>query len=55
MNPTLTPKYTDEQIEACVKILQDFVQNSEQLAFLSEEQRIALFIAAGKFSRPDKG
>jgi len=54
-NITLDPqKYTEEQIQASIELLNDLVQNSFHLAYLSEEQRIALFTAAGRLSRPDR-
>lgn len=57
MNKTekiLELKYSDEQIQACIALLQSFVENSEQLAYLTQEQRIALINAAGRLSRPDR-
>src|SRR3989338_4685682 len=47
-------KYTDEEIQSCITLLQDLVQNSIHLAYLSQEQRIALITAAGRLSRPDR-
>ncbi len=43
-----------EAINSCIAVLQHLVQNSEQLAALSEEQRVALMTAAGRLSRPEK-
>ncbi|HOW35360.1 MAG TPA: SDR family oxidoreductase [Candidatus Omnitrophota bacterium] len=57
MNETeklLELKYSDEQIQECIALLQSFVENSEQLAHLTKEQRIALINAAGRLSRPDR-
>ena len=48
------PKYSKEQIDACIALLQDVVQNSVELAHLPREQRIALLRAAGEISRPDR-
>src|SRR5262245_3637796 len=47
-------KFTKEEINACLSILKEFSINSVELAHLSVEQRIELFIAAGKISRPDR-
>ena len=47
-------KYTEAEIQACIALINDLVQNSVQLAYLSEEQRVALIIAAGRLSRPDR-
>jgi len=44
---------TDE-IEKCIATLQHLAHNGEMLANLSEEQRIALLVAAGKVSRPNR-
>ncbi len=41
-------------IRKCIPILESLAQNSELLAGLSEPERIALIMAAGKISRPDK-
>jgi NAD(P)-dependent dehydrogenase (short-subunit alcohol dehydrogenase family) len=43
----------DDIIE-CVSILETIVENTDLLAELSEEQRVALLTAAGRISRPDK-
>ena len=47
-------KYSSQEIEYCVTLLTSLVENSGQLAYLSEEQRIALITAAGRLSRPDR-
>ncbi len=47
-------KYSPEEIEECITLLNSLVEDSEQLFLLSEEQKIALITAAGKLSRPDK-
>jgi NAD(P)-dependent dehydrogenase (short-subunit alcohol dehydrogenase family)/predicted Zn-ribbon and HTH transcriptional regulator len=56
MNPpkTTESKYSAEQIQSCIALLEDLVKNSEQLALLSEEQRIALLTLAGRMSRPER-
>jgi 3-oxoacyl-ACP reductase-like protein len=38
----------------CIPLLETLVNQSELLALLPESQRIALIVAAGKISRPDK-
>ena len=55
MNKTdkvLEAKYSKEEIQACIALLEDLVTNSIELAYLSNEQRIALLKAAGYVSRP---
>ncbi|MBI5150733.1 MAG: SDR family oxidoreductase [Candidatus Omnitrophica bacterium] len=47
-------KYSEEQIRACVALLEGLVQNSVELAHLSPELRVALIAAAGKLSRPER-
>jgi len=47
-------KYSNEEIQACIDLLEHFIANSEQLAQLSEVQTIALMKAAGQLSRPNK-
>lgn len=48
------PKYSAEEIQDCIHILENLVQNSVELAHLSNEQRIALLTAAGQISRPQR-
>src|SRR3989338_4769775 len=48
------PKYSDEEIQKCIDMLRDFVENSRQLAFLSTEQKIALMTVTGQISRPNR-
>ncbi len=38
----------------CLSTLERLVENTHLLAELTEEQRVALFKAAGNISRPDK-
>ena len=47
-------KYSPEQIQGCIDLLGILVDNSDQLAHLTVEQRVALMTVAGKISRPDK-
>jgi NAD(P)-dependent dehydrogenase (short-subunit alcohol dehydrogenase family) len=47
-------RYSDEEILACTAVLEYFVANSTQLAYLSREHRVALLTAAGRLSRPDR-
>ncbi|MBI4387697.1 MAG: SDR family oxidoreductase, partial [Candidatus Omnitrophica bacterium] len=47
-------KYSEEEIQACINLLEDLVKNSAQFAYLSHEQKIALLKAAGQISRPDR-
>src|SRR5690606_28342291 len=46
--------YSDDDIQRCINILQSIVDQSEQLAKLPEEQRVALLKVAGRLSRPDR-
>ncbi len=45
---------SSSEIQECISFLENLADNSEQLAHLSEPQRIALLTAAGKLSRPDR-
>ncbi len=47
-------KYSDEEIQKCIDMLRDLVENSGQLAFLTTEQKIALMTVAGQISRPNR-
>lgn len=44
----------DKEIQRCIDTINQLVQNRDQLASLTEDQRIALLSAAGRLSRPDK-
>lgn len=47
-------KYSVHEIQECINLLKDLVQDTEQLAFLSREQRIQLITVTGQLSRPDR-
>ncbi|MBF0479133.1 MAG: SDR family oxidoreductase [Candidatus Omnitrophica bacterium] len=47
-------KHSPEEIHKSIKFLESMVSDSDQLALLSDEERIALLTAAGQLSRPDK-
>jgi NAD(P)-dependent dehydrogenase (short-subunit alcohol dehydrogenase family) len=47
-------KHSPHEIEQCISLLEALVKDTDQLANLSEEQRIALQKAAGVISRPDR-
>ncbi len=47
-------KYSQQEIQRCIALLEDLVKNSVELAHLSDEQRIAILKAAGEISRPDR-
>jgi NAD(P)-dependent dehydrogenase (short-subunit alcohol dehydrogenase family) len=47
-------KHSDKEIADCVALLNSLVEDSGRLLSLSEEQRISLMAAAGRFSRPDR-
>ena len=46
--------YTKNEMEHLISMLEYLSQNSEQLAFLPEPQKVALLTAAGKLSRPSR-
>ncbi len=48
------PKYSQERIRDCILTLQDLVKNSSELAHLPHDLRVALLVAAGQISRPDR-
>ena len=54
MNKIAEAKYSQEEIQRCINLLGDLVENSVELAHLSKEQRIAILKAAGEISRPDR-
>jgi NAD(P)-dependent dehydrogenase (short-subunit alcohol dehydrogenase family) len=47
-------KYSEQEIQECVDLLNSLVSDSGQLAFLTREQRVALITAAGRLSRPQR-
>ena len=47
-------KISSEEIENCISLLANLVNDTEQLANLPEEQRIALLKVTGEISRPDR-
>ncbi len=51
---TLGTTYSIEEIKACIPLLEYLVNDSEMLAGLEDEERIALLAAAGRLSRPDR-
>ncbi|MFA6378301.1 MAG: SDR family oxidoreductase, partial [Candidatus Omnitrophota bacterium] len=50
----ISTKYSQEEMQKCVSVLESFIEDSAQLAHLSEEDRIALMKAAGRLSRPHR-
>ena len=50
----LEGKYSPEDIQACIAVLEDLAANSAELVHLSHAQRIALMKVAGQLSRPDR-
>lgn len=48
------PKYTLEEINASIDLLEHLSKHSSDLAYIPLEERTRLMIAAGKISRPDK-
>ncbi len=51
---TVESKYSEEEIQDCVALLEDLVANSIELACMPIELRNALIGAAGRLSRPDR-
>ena len=47
-------KYSKEQIDAVILFLEDLVNNSVELAHLTNEQKIALLTAAGQIAHPNR-
>ena len=47
-------KLTDEQINECLKVLETLNADTNQIFDIPNEKRLALIMAAGLFSRPDK-
>lgn len=45
---------SENEIQKCISTLEQLVENSDQLVRLSNEQRNALLISAGRLSRPDR-
>jgi NAD(P)-dependent dehydrogenase (short-subunit alcohol dehydrogenase family) len=45
-------KYTLQEIQSCITLLEDLVENSEQLVLLNNQEKRKLFTAAGKIARP---
>ena len=51
---TIVTKYSDEQIQECIILLEDLHNDTGLFAQLTDAQRVALMSAAGRFSRPDR-
>ena len=47
-------KYSEKEIQAAIILLKGLVEDTEQINFLTKDQRVALMTAAGKLSRPDR-
>lgn len=50
----LTQKVGQEEIDSCISVLEELLQDTNQLFELPEEKRTALMTAAGKLSRPSR-
>jgi NAD(P)-dependent dehydrogenase (short-subunit alcohol dehydrogenase family) len=50
----LETKHSAEEITNCISVLANLVNDTDQLANLPEEQRIALLKVTGEISRPDR-
>ena len=53
-NQPNTSKYSESEIDACIALLEDLVQNGAFMADLSKEQKIALLKVTGQLSRPNR-
>ena len=47
-------KYSEKEIQECINLLKDLVADTQKLAFLTREQRVALIKVTGQLSRPDR-
>ena len=47
-------KYSEKEIQECIILLKDLIADTQQLAFLTREQRIELITVTGQLSRPDR-
>ncbi|MFH0918095.1 MAG: SDR family oxidoreductase [Candidatus Omnitrophota bacterium] len=47
-------KYSEQEIQECIVLLKGLVADTQQLAFLTREQRIQLIKVTGQLSRPDR-
>ena len=54
MNKQNQTERSQEEIQACISVLEHLTNNTIDLARLPEDQRVALMSAAGRLSRPDK-
>ena len=53
-NTNISEKVSEDEIEKCISILNKLVNDTNQVFDLPEEKRVALMLAAGKLSRPNK-
>lgn len=51
---TKTDKLSADQISLCIDILESLNQDTDQIYDIPKDQRLALLMAAGRLSRPDK-
>jgi NAD(P)-dependent dehydrogenase (short-subunit alcohol dehydrogenase family) len=54
MDKVITPKYSQEEINHCITLLEDLAANSIELAHLSPDQIKSLLRVTGQISRPDR-
>jgi len=52
--PEPSLSFTSEEADVCLKVLQSLCEDRSQLGGFTDEQRRALLLAAGRFSRPDR-
>lgn len=50
----LDNKYSPDEIDRCIAIMRDLVENNHLLALMPPDQKVALMQAAGYLSRPDR-
>lgn len=53
-NEDVVDKISQDQIETCIAVLEQLLEDTNQIFELPEEQRISLMKAAGKLTRPDR-
>src|SRR5690606_37995116 len=47
-------KFSENEVEDCLEMLSYIAKNSEELVYMTHENRVALFKACGAISRPDR-
>jgi NAD(P)-dependent dehydrogenase (short-subunit alcohol dehydrogenase family) len=50
----MDPNFDPKDVEVCIRVLERLLNDGAQLGELNEEQRVAIFTAAGRLSRPER-